>query len=183
MSDVQPDRSDWTWYHSTLGTYGSWLPGDPRGFRTRHHREHVEGDYKNRPEAGQYEGLHERCRSSLKQAPVAISPTFRQLAGIALLNRLKGLGSQVVAVSVSVEHLHVLAKMPTGSPREWLGMAKRHVWFELREKGWEGKLWGKRGRNEPVHDREHQLRIYHYIVRHEQSGAWVWKWGDDKPNP
>jgi hypothetical protein len=30
-------------------TYGTWLPGDPKGFRTRHHREHIEGDYKKPP--------------------------------------------------------------------------------------------------------------------------------------
>lgn len=37
------------WYHIMCHTYGTWLPGDPRGFRTRHHREHVEGDYKSPP--------------------------------------------------------------------------------------------------------------------------------------
>jgi hypothetical protein len=37
------------WYHVTGSTYGAWLPGDPRGFRTRHHRQHVEGDYKDPP--------------------------------------------------------------------------------------------------------------------------------------
>jgi hypothetical protein len=33
------------WYHVIISTYGGWLHGDPRGFRTRHHRAHVEGDY------------------------------------------------------------------------------------------------------------------------------------------
>ena len=35
------------WYHCTTHTYGSWLRGDRRGWRARHHREHVQGDYKN----------------------------------------------------------------------------------------------------------------------------------------
>ncbi|HEX3314753.1 MAG TPA: hypothetical protein VHR72_07680 [Gemmataceae bacterium] len=30
-----------------LSTYGSWLPGNPRGFRSRKHRIHSSGDYKN----------------------------------------------------------------------------------------------------------------------------------------
>ena len=42
------------WYHVVLSTYGSWLYGDKRGFRTRHHREHVDGDYKNPPSLGKY---------------------------------------------------------------------------------------------------------------------------------
>jgi hypothetical protein len=29
------------WYHIIMSTYGSWLYGDARGFRTRHHREHI----------------------------------------------------------------------------------------------------------------------------------------------
>jgi hypothetical protein len=26
------------WYHVTVNTYGTWLPGDPRGWHTRHRR-------------------------------------------------------------------------------------------------------------------------------------------------
>jgi hypothetical protein len=37
------------WYHVVVHVYGSWLRGDPRGWRARHHREHVDGDYKNPP--------------------------------------------------------------------------------------------------------------------------------------
>ena len=40
------------WYHVTCNTYGTWLRGDPRGWRERHHRRHVEGDYKHRPAPG-----------------------------------------------------------------------------------------------------------------------------------
>jgi hypothetical protein len=42
------------WYHSITSTYGAWLYGDERGFRTRHHREHVDGDYKSPPPRGLY---------------------------------------------------------------------------------------------------------------------------------
>ena len=45
---------DFSWYHVVLTTYGAWLPGDPRGFRTRHHREHVPGDYKAPPPVGMF---------------------------------------------------------------------------------------------------------------------------------
>src|SRR3954468_9029001 len=47
---VQVAETPWNnWYHCMGNTYGTWLPGDPRGFRTRLHREHVEGDYRNPP--------------------------------------------------------------------------------------------------------------------------------------
>jgi hypothetical protein len=44
-----PDDPSFAWFHAIITTYGAWLDGDARGFRTRHHREHVEGDYKNPP--------------------------------------------------------------------------------------------------------------------------------------
>ena len=55
-------------------TYGTWLPGDPKGFRTRHHREHIEGDYRNPPPKGIYEGLHECAKRSMKRDPVFLDP-------------------------------------------------------------------------------------------------------------
>jgi len=188
MSPDQPDsaspadaRKRWTWYHVTLTTYGAWLPGDPRGFRTRRHREHVEGDYKNPPAPGEYGSLEQHARATLKHAPVRLPPAYRAHLGKALLQRLDELGALVVCVAVSSQHVHLLAKMPRAERRKWVGAAKRHAWFALRDHGWKGKLWGRRGRIEPVGNREHQLNVYRYIIRHARFGAWVWKWGDPKP--
>src|SRR5690242_19796735 len=92
------------WFHRVASTYGSWLPGDPRGFRARHHREHVEGDYRNPPPAGQYADLERRSRASLKQPPAVIPGPLRSVVGLALLERLRALGALVVCVSVSGQH-------------------------------------------------------------------------------
>ncbi len=46
------------WWHNILSTHGSWLPGNPRGFRSRNHRIHSSGDYKNPPPLGEHAGLH-----------------------------------------------------------------------------------------------------------------------------
>jgi hypothetical protein len=164
----------WYWYHNILTTYGAWLYGDTRGFRTRHHREHVEGDYKNPPLPGQYDDLLRRSRESLKQSPVILPTQLREVVGAALRERLEGLGALVLCESVSGQHIHVLAKMPFGCGREWLGVAKRHVWFVLRERGWKTKLWGKRSKNVVIKDRQHQLNVYYYILRHASEGAWTW---------
>src|ERR1700754_4032896 len=100
------------WFHVTTHTYGVWLYGDPRGFRTRHHREHVEGDYKNPPPPGKYADRHERSKNLLKQSPVVLPPEWRKIVGIAVRERFVGLGAQVIAVSMSATHAHILAKMP-----------------------------------------------------------------------
>ena len=46
-------RPNKCWWHVTLSTYGSWLPGDQRGFRSRKHKIHSSGDYKNPPPASE----------------------------------------------------------------------------------------------------------------------------------
>ena|SRR5205809_5238686 len=74
------------WYHCTLHTYGSWLRGDPRGWRARHHREHVVGDYKNPPPKRKY--LFEYSKSLMNRDPVKIENELRQFVLDAPIDKL-----------------------------------------------------------------------------------------------
>ena len=171
---MEPDDS-WKWFHLTAHTYAAWLHGDSRGYRTRHHREHIEGDYKNPPPPGKYDEKLNRSKELLKQDPVHLDAEWRRIAGKAILEKLQALGAQVLCVSMSSTHAHVLAKMPPGPvPRMLMGKAKKHAWFIARENGWEGKLWAVRCKVTPIRDRGHQVNTYHYILRHLDEGAWVW---------
>ena len=163
------------WFHITTHTYAAWLHGDPRGFRTRHHRGHVEGDYKNPPPVGMYRSLHQRSLELLKQPPVKIEHDLREVVARAMVAKLQEYTAQVLVLSVSSNHVHLLAKMPAGPiPKLWLGYAKREATFQLKAVGWQGKLWAKGGKVNPVRDRQHQLNTFEYILRHRGEGAWVW---------
>src|SRR5439155_24967154 len=166
------------WFHVTAHTYGAWLYGDPRGLRTRHHREHVEGDYRNPPPPGTYDDKYQRSKESLKQPPVIFTPKWRKEVGIALRDKLLFLGARLLRLSVSGQHVHYLAKMPPACPKLWTGIAKKHAWFELRDRGWEGMLWAKGSKTTPVKDRKHQLNVYGYIGDHAHKGAWLWSFND-----
>jgi hypothetical protein len=61
------------WYHCMGSTYGTWLPGDARGFRTRHHREHIEGDYRNPPPKGMYEARHQQSKDVMQRDVVYLT--------------------------------------------------------------------------------------------------------------
>jgi hypothetical protein len=87
-----PQDAGWCWFHIILTAYGAWLYRDPRGFRTRHHREHVEGDYKNPPPHGKYADREARSRKLLKQEPVEWTPAWREIIGQAVIARLQQLG-------------------------------------------------------------------------------------------
>src|SRR5882724_4054772 len=162
------------WFHVILTTYGAWLPGDPRGFRTRHHRDHVEGDYKNPPPAGIYEKFAEKNREALKHDEVSLDWAQRETVGKALKAKLDELGVFVIAIAASAQHVHLLLKARPKEVRNQVGAAKMHTWFELRKSGWKKKLWGKRGKFLRIRDRAHQLNVFRYILRHAEQGAWVW---------
>ncbi len=192
------------WYHLNGNTYGTWLRGDPRGFRTRHHREHVEGDYKNPPPPGSYDALHARSKTLMRRPPVRLPPEARRIACDEIVASLAHQGIEVVCACVDDHHFHVLARFrlpeisnnekPTGlnpwaSPRRTrnspihahirhiVGFAKSRAARALSEAGLvhEGGVWGKRFKITPVTSRAHQVNIARYILDHGPRGAAVWR--------
>jgi hypothetical protein len=97
------------WYHITAHVYGSWLRGDPRVWRSRHHREDVDGDYENPRPDGKYDNLYELSKALMKRDPVKIAKELRQFICDAIVEKLKQDGIEVLIVSMDAKHLHVLA--------------------------------------------------------------------------
>jgi hypothetical protein len=167
------------WFHVTAHTYAAWLHGDPKGFRTRHHREHIVGDYKNPPPPGMYDQKLARSRALLKQEPVRLEPKWWPIVGTAVKDKLIELGTQLLVVSMGTTHLHFLGKMPPGPvPRDWVGRAKVYSNFKAKEHGYTGKLWAVRCKVNPIKNRPHQINTFNYIVDHLEEGAWVWTFRD-----
>lgn len=171
----QKPPPNFDWFHIVLTTYGTWLPGDPRGFRTRHHRQHVEGDYKS-PPLEDYSGLQAKSALQMTHAPARLAKDFREILGIALIEKLQRLGGFVLTIAVMENHVHLLARLPHNLARQWVGRAKKHGWFEMRDAGWQSKLWAGGAKVTPIHDLAHQHNCFRYILRHNHQGAWVWVW-------
>jgi len=170
------------WFHITFAPYGAWLPGDPRGFRTRHHREHVEGDYKSPPTVGIHDVRLNRSRELLHADPVQFTPRERHLVLMALLERFVDSGVLIVAAAVSREHVHLVLKCRSAEVRRLVGLAKKNAWFALRSRGRRSRIRAKRCRAEPIRDRSHQLNAVRYVLRHVNKGAAVWRFGDPIPS-
>lgn len=183
------------WYHGVGSTHGTWIRGDPRGFRTFHHREHVEGDYRNPPPPGVYAPLFEYVKSKLKHPPVKLSPVQRQVVCAAMVDRLTHDGAEVLALAVMVNHFHMLARFRLMSveemtrfaksilddgrdpaPRHFLGLARKHASHVLLDMNLkpEGPVWAVRPKFDPIRDREHQLNVFKYTHDHLKQGAAVW---------
>lgn len=170
------------WYHVTVHVYGSWLRGDPRGWRARHHREHVDGDYKHPPPKGKYDNLYELSKALMGREPVKIAKELRLFVVTSIVEKLLQDKIEVLIASVDAKHLHVLARFRYHNPRHWIGRAKKHASHCVRQQGLRtdaGGLWAKRSHPEPIADRAHQINFFRYILDHQKRGAAIWRFDRD----
>ena len=163
------------WYHCNGNTYGTWLPGSDWGFRTRHHRRHVDGDYKNPPPPGNYAADLKRSKKPMRRPKVILSFAARQSICDTIMESLRCDEILVVAVCVNGHHFHVLARFLDRRPRHWIGRAKGRSARAASKVGLaaEGGVWGKRCKCKPVNDRAHQLTVVGYIQKHVKEGGAV----------
>jgi len=164
-------------YHCTGCTYGVWLPGDPRGFRTRHHRDHVEGDYTSPPPKGQFDALHDRSQQLMSRAPVCLSGGAQRVVIQSMVQTLTHLKNDPYAICLDSHHFHILAQFPRHNPRVIIGQAKRRSARLLSERGLAspGGVWAVRSRAEPIKDERHAAATLHYILNHASRGACIWR--------
>jgi hypothetical protein len=157
-------------------TYGTWLPGDSKGFRTRHHRQHVDGDYKNPPPKGKYNDLYQRSKSLMKRDPVELNTQQRKLALDAFVNSLLKRKIEVKAGAIDALHFHILAPFPDHNPRHWIGIAKKESshFLKINACGIDGGIWAVRCECVPIEDAEHEENCSDYIADHVDRGAAVW---------
>ena len=128
------------WYHVTGHTYGTWLPGDPRGWREKRRKRHVDGDYRTPPPAGTGEGLLGHSRRAMKHDAIQLDPAQRTVAGQAMIAFLLGKGFEIIAFSLDGIHFHLLGRFPDRQVRRPVGHAKVNAYYRLRDAGCQGKV-------------------------------------------
>ena len=171
------------WYHTTVHTYGSWLRGDPRGWRARHHREHVDGDYKNPPPKGKYDHILARSKALMKRDPVKLALEIRAFVVQMIVERLMSRGQDVQIASLDAVQLNVLHRCWKRNPKIEVGIAKQYATAQLKAQGLalglnlelgEG-IWAVGSHPEPITDRYHFHRAIKYIRDHVDKGAAIWE--------
>lgn len=162
------------WFHIIFNTRGSWLPGDPRGFRSRNHRKHSEGDYMNPPPVGQHAGLHRVVREQSGPA-VSIPPGLFGVIGQAVLDKCEQQGHRVLAAAVDEHHVHLLVELPVDRKlvKQLVGAWKQKASHQVRDR-LPGSIWSKSCNPVLIKGRAHHERVFAYILEHGQKGAWVW---------
>ena len=165
--------SSW-WYHLILNARGTWLTGDERGFRSRHHRIHSSGDYKHPPPPDEHAGLYRYIKARARDA-VAFPADLQPVIGQAILRKAASMDHRVLALSVDARHVHLLIHVPD-SRREALrvmGSLKQYASHQIRAR-LPGRIWAGSGDPIRIEDDQHYANVRGYIWDHRLEGAWVW---------
>ena len=172
-------RSGCIWYHVIIATRGTWLPGDPRGFRNSFHRIHSSGDYKNPPPVGEHQKLNEYFKK-IAAHEVTIPFELREIVGMAMLRSLQLHDNRCLAMAVAKTHAHLLLEC-VNSRIEIKKLASRLKQVSSRSVNGmlPGVLWARGGDYNPAEDKNYQQKVYYYILNHgKKEKTWVWNFRD-----
>lgn len=120
--------TDFTTYLLTWRTYGSWLPGDERGWVDE--RRNGRGE----PMHGSDLRLEEAARAMMKAAPVILGDAQRRLVDNAIRAVCSAKEWPLHAINVRTNHVHVVVSSPTSGDRAQVALkaAATHL---LRARG------------------------------------------------
>ena len=178
--------------HCTGSTYGTWLRGDPRGWRARHHREHIEGDYRSRPAPGTYDEMFERSKALMKRLGVVLEWKARVVACRVMVEALRYHEVPVKDLCVGARHWHALAQFfpidvetwficemmgdTDRDPRRLMGIAKKESARALSREGLvaPGGVWAGGCGRRYIKNEWHFNTVSKYIPDHVKQGAAVY---------
>ncbi|MEM6561521.1 MAG: transposase [Planctomycetota bacterium] len=166
-------RKDHRWYHTMWNTYCSWLPGDPRGFRNRHHRIHSNGDYKNPPPPGEHAGLH-RYNQRQTSKPITLDQPVRKRIAESMAELLLHRGIRFNAITICRLHAHLLVELPTSKDKYKPIITKLKTSSSAAVRDvLPGRVWQRGDTTKPINDKRYQRAAFEYIAYKQERGAFV----------
>jgi REP element-mobilizing transposase RayT len=141
-------------YMVTWRTYGSWLPGDERGYVTD--GQILPGDLKTL----------ERGKKRLKSPAVKLNKKEIQLVRNTILNEAERIGQKIIALTVCTNHIHLTARPHPKSIEDIIGRYKSITTRALWEIGRKGRIWTKGYDKRFCFSEEELTRKIQYVNKH-----------------
>jgi hypothetical protein len=174
---------DWYWWLVTWGTYGAWLPGDPRGFRTWRRRQYVpppagralSGEAIYHPQA--FEKQWQQAKQISGKA-VCFNEAQQQIVLDAIVADLAELPIEPKIMAVTGVHIHLLAVFGESGIRPTVGRLKAQATKSLKEQGQHlsaVRNWAKGCHMESLEADDDQAAAYEYVRQHASQGL-VYSW-------
>jgi hypothetical protein len=171
-----------TWWLVTWSTYGSWLPGDPRGFQTWRGKEYIpppkryakpgEKTYDSKKYATRFQSVN-----AMVPEPVKLTPGQRQCTVDAVVAEIAKLPLVPAALAVSSEHCHLLSKFGKLPIRPTVGVLKGEATKALHADGFDSeRIWSDGSHMKSKNEGQEFEIALKYIVQHVNEGATVFIW-------
>ena len=171
-------RPGMRWRLITINTKNSWHHGSPRGFRSRDHRVHSNGDYRNPPPKDEHAGLL-RYRKERSEEKIRLPRSVRDCIAKTLSKVLTEAGYRVLAISVSSDHAHIVVELPDNvrQVKAIIGDAKRLASRAIKRTH-PGSVWSAGCDYEPVDDRPRLKSEVEYVLLKQGADSWTWSFRD-----
>jgi REP element-mobilizing transposase RayT len=144
-----------TAYMATWTTYGTWLPGDERGY-VNNKGQTLPGNKR----------LLQKNQERQKTPAVKLNKREKKIVQQVILAEAKKIGHEIIDLTVCTNHVHLLAKPHRKSIEDIIGRYKSITTRVFWENGRKGKIW-TRGFNRQFcfTTKELTARI-HYVQKH-----------------
>lgn len=178
----EPDEVGGKWWLVTWTTFGSWLPGDPRGFRTWRGEQDIPPPQRySKPgdpvyDPAKYIGLYQQAQRALTQPPVLLSDEEVKQAASAIVAEIPLTPVTPSIFSLGTVHAHLLAKFRK-SIRMTVGRLKFAATKRLHENGFTLKrVWSRGSHMSSKEASADAQAAFRYVERHRLEGAFVHVW-------
>jgi len=153
-------------YLLTWTTYGTWLPGDRRGWVNRHRK-------RGQGPQGPSPALESHAGGLMKGAPVILDPEMRRSADAAMRQACVDFGWVLHALEVRSNHVHAVVTAGDASPGKVMGILKVRGTRALREMGpgaGRDRWWTREGSKRILNTPGSVEGAIRYVMNHD---AWV----------
>lgn len=172
------------WWLVTWNTYGTWLPGDPRGFRTWRGHEYVPPPQRYaKPGEPVYDSREYAARQMATRAitdtPVRLTPSQQQFTLAAIVNDIAELPMTPAVMSVGTDHVHLLARFGSLKIRPTVGRLKSMATRAIKEADPTfdpNRAWAKDCHERRLDDESAYRTGFAYVQRHTDEGALIHIW-------
>ncbi len=173
------------WWLISWTTYGSWLPGDERGYRTWRGREYVPPPerYAQPGEptyhASDHVAVHQLAES-ISDEPVYLTRDQMEIGLAAMVEEIAQIPIIPAIMSVGDGHVHWLCYFGTLEIWPTVSRIKAAATRELNARGFQGKKPWTKGCNMRSKSTRRECRnAYKYVRDHRDQGCLIYEWKID----